>query len=40
MRVAGLIKVINFSILTVLGSRVQSTTAKLKEAVNAVHLDL
>ena len=40
VRVTGLIKVINFPILTVLGSRVQSTATKLKKSVNAACLDL
>ena len=40
MRVAVLIKVFNFPILTVLESQVQSTATKLEESVNAVYLDL
>ena len=35
-----LIKVFNFSVLTVLGSQVQSAAVKLKESVNAIYLDL
>ena len=40
MRVTVLIKVFNFSILTVLESQVQSTAIKLKESVNTTCLDL
>ena len=35
-----LIKVFNFSVLTVLGSWVQSAAVKLKESVNVACLDL
>ena len=40
MRVAIPIKIFSFLILTVLGSQVQSTAAKLKEFINAARLDL
>ena len=35
-----LIKVFNFPVLTVLGSRVQLAAVKLKKSINAIRLDL